>query len=112
MSKSLRMSPIPAARASPCKSHTPKEKPEMLKRKLRAAVVGSVLLACTSIVPALASGSSPTGTEVQQDKMKDDKMGQDKMATNKMSHRSRRHRRHKKPMAGAKMDKVQSNKKQ
>ena len=88
----------------------------MLKRKLRAAIVGSILLACTSIVPALASGSSPTGTEVQQDKMKDDKMGQDKMgqdkmATNKMSHRRRRHRRHKKPMAGAKMDKMQDNKK-
>ncbi len=93
----------------------------MLKRKLRAAIVGSVLLACTSIVPALASGSSPTGTEVQQDKMKDDKMGQDKMgqdkmgqdkmASNKMSHRRRRHRRHKKPMAGAKMDKMQNNKK-
>src|SRR6266446_10635218 len=104
------MSPIPAARASPCKSHTPKEKPEMLKRKLRAAIVGSVLLACTSIVPALASGSSPTGTEVQQDKMKDDKMGQDKMANNRMSHRRRRHRRHKKPMAGAKMDKMNNKK--
>ncbi len=89
----------------------------MLKRKLRAAIVGSILLACTAIAPALASGSSPTDTEVQQDKMKDDKMGQDKMgqdkmATNKMSHRRRRHRRHKKPMAGAKMDKMQSNKKQ
>ena len=89
----------------------------MLKRKLRAAIVGSILLACTSIVPALASGSSPTDTEVQQDKMKDDKMGQDKMgqdkmAANKMSHRRRRHRRHKKPMAGAKMDKMQNNKKQ
>ena len=89
----------------------------MLKRKLRAAIVGSILLACTSIAPALASGSSPTGTEVQQDKMKDDrmgqdKMGQDKMANNRMSHRRRRHRRHKKPMAGAKMDKMQSNKKQ
>ena len=84
----------------------------MLKRKLCAAIVGSVLLACTSIVPALASASSPTDTEVQQDKMKDDKMGQDKMATNKMSHRRRRHRRHKKPMAGAKMDKMQNNKKQ
>ena len=88
----------------------------MLKRKLRAAIVGSILLACTAIAPALASASSPTGTEVQQDKMKDDKMGQDKMgqdkmATNKMSHRRRRHRRHKKPMAGAKMDKMQSNKK-
>jgi len=88
----------------------------MLKRKLRAAIVGSVLLACTAIAPALASASSPTGTEVQQDKMKDDKMGQDKMgqdkmATNKMSHRRRRHRRHKKPMAGAKMDKMQDNKK-
>ena len=89
----------------------------MLKRKLRAAIVGSILLACTAIAPALASASSPTGTEVQQDKMKDDKMGQDKMgqdkmATNKMSHRRRRHRRHKKPMAGAKMDKMQNNKKQ
>ena len=89
----------------------------MLKRKLRAAIVGSILLACTAIAPALASASSPTGTEVQQDKMKDDKMGQDKMgqdkmATNKMSHRKRRHRRHKKPMAGAKMDKMQNNKKQ
>src|SRR5258706_10648997 len=105
------MSPIPAARASPCKSHTLKEKLEMLKRKLRTAIVGSVLLACTSIVPALASGSSPTGTEVQQDKMKDDKMGQDKMANNRMSHRRRRHRRHKKPMAEAKMDKMQNNKK-
>ena len=89
----------------------------MLKRKLRAAIVGSILLACTAIAPALASASSPTGTEVQQDKMKDDKMGQDKMgqdkmATNKMSHRRRRHRRHKKPMAGAKMDKMQGNKKQ
>ena len=88
----------------------------MLKRKLRAAIVGSILLACTSVVPAFANGSSPTGTEVQQDKMKDDKMGQDKMgqdkmATNKMSHRRRRHRRHKKPMAGAKMDKMQNNKK-
>ncbi len=88
----------------------------MLKRKLRAAIVGSILLACTAIAPALASASSPTGTEVQQDKMKDDKMGQDKMgqdkmATNKMSHRRRRHRRHKKPMAGAKMDKMQDNKK-
>ena len=83
----------------------------MLKRKLSAAIVGSVLLACTSIVPALASGSSPTGTEVQQDKMKDDKMGQDKMANNRMSRRRRRHRRHKKPMAGAKMDKMQNNKK-
>jgi len=88
----------------------------MLKRKLRAAIVGSILLACTAIAPALASASSPTGTEVQQDKMKDDKMGQDKMgqdkmATNKMSHRRRRHRRHKKPMAGAKMDKMQNNKK-
>ncbi len=51
----------------------------MLKRKLRAAIVGSILLACTAIAPALASGSSPTDTEVQQDKMKDDKMGQDKM---------------------------------
>src|SRR5712692_3901364 len=104
------MSPIPAARASPCKSHTPKEKPEMLNRKLRAAIVGSILLACTAIAPALASASSPTGTEVQQDKMKDDKMGQDKMATDKMSHRRRRHRGHKKPMAGAKMDKMQDNK--
>ena len=88
----------------------------MLKRKLRAAIVGSILLARTAIAPALASASSPTGTEVQQDKMKDDKMGQDKMgqdkmATNKMSHRRRRHRRHKKPMAGAKMDKMQDNKK-
>ena len=88
----------------------------MLKRKLRAAIVGSILLACTAIAPALASASSPTGTEVQQDKMKDDKMGQDKMgqdkmATNKMSHRRRRHRRHKKPLAGAKMDKMQDNKK-
>jgi len=88
----------------------------MLKRKLRAAIVVSILLACTAIAPALASASSPTGTEVQQDKMKDDKMGQDKMgqdkmATNKMSHRRRRHRRHKKPMAGAKMDKMQDNKK-
>jgi pentapeptide MXKDX repeat protein len=88
----------------------------MLKRKLRAAIVGSILLACTAIAPALASASSPTGTEVQQDKMKDDKMGQDKMgqdkmASNKMSHRRRRHRRHKKPMAGAKMDKMQDNKK-
>ena len=103
----------------------------MLKRKLRAAIVVSVLLACTSIVPALAKGSSPTGTEVQQDKMKDDKMGQDKMgqdkmgqdkmgqdkmgqdkmANNRMSRRRRRHRRHKKPMAGAKMDKMQNNKK-
>jgi pentapeptide MXKDX repeat protein len=88
----------------------------MLKRKLSAAIVGSILLACTAIAPALASASSPTGTEVQQDKMKDDKMGQDKMgqdkmATNKMSHRRRRHRRHKKPMAGAKMDKMQDNKK-
>jgi len=88
----------------------------MLKRKLRAAIVGSILLACTAIAPALASGSSPTDTEVQQDKMKDDKMGQDKMgqdkmASNKMSHRRRRHRRHKKPMAGAKMDKMQNNKK-
>ena len=88
----------------------------MLKRKLRAAIVGSILLACTAIAPALASASSPTGTEVQQDKMKDDKMGQDKMgqdkmATNKMSHRRPRHRRHKKPMAGAKMDKMQDNKK-
>jgi len=88
----------------------------MLKRKLRAAIVGSILLACTAIAPALASASSPTGTEVQQDKMKDDKMGQDKMgqdkmATNKVSHRRRRHRRHKKPMAGAKMDKMQNNKK-
>ena len=88
----------------------------MLKRKLRAAIVVSVLLACTSIVPALASGSSLTGTEVQQDKMKDDKMGQDKMgqdkmANNRMSRRRRRHRRHKKPMAGAKMDKMQNNKK-
>ncbi len=83
----------------------------MLKRKLRAAIVGSILLACTAIAPALASASSPTGTEVQQDKMKDDKMGQDKMATDKMSHRRRRHRGHKKPMAGAKMDKMQDNKK-
>ncbi len=88
----------------------------MLKRKLRAAIVGSILLACTAIAPALASASSPTGTEVQQDKMKDDKMGQDKMgqdkmANNRMSHRRRRHRRHKKPMAGAKMDKMQNNKK-
>jgi pentapeptide MXKDX repeat protein len=88
----------------------------MLKRKLRAAIVGSILLACTAIAPALASASSPTGTEVQQDKMKDDKMGQDKMgqdkmASNRMSHRRRRHRRHKKPMAGAKMDKMQDNKK-
>ena len=89
----------------------------MLKRKLRAAIVGSILLACTAIAPALASASSPTGTEVQQDKMKDDKMGQDKMgqdkmASNKMSHRRRRHKRHKKPMAGTKMDKMQNNKKQ
>ena len=99
----------------------------MLKRKLRAAIVGSILLACTAIAPALASGLSPTDAEVPQDKMKDDKMGQDKMgqdkmgqdkmgqdkmATNKMSHRRRRHRRHKKPMAGAQMDKMQSNKKQ
>ena len=89
----------------------------MLKRKLRAAIVGSILLACTAIAPALASGSSPTDAEVQQDKMKDDKMGQDKMgqdkmASNKMSHRRRRHRRHKKPMAGTKMDKMQNNKKQ
>jgi len=88
----------------------------MLKRKLCAAIVGSILLACTAIAPALASASSPTGTEVQQDKMKDDKMGQDKMgqdkmASNKMSHRRRRHRRHKKPMAGARMDKMQNNKK-
>jgi len=88
----------------------------MLKRKLRAAIVGSILLACTAVAPAFANGSSPTGTEVQQDKMKDDKMGQDKMgqdkmASNKMSHRRRRHRRHKKPMAGATMDKMQNNKK-
>src|SRR5258708_39481949 len=101
------MSPIPAARASPCKSHKPKEKPEMLKRKLRAAIVGSILLACTAIAPALASASSPTGTDVQQDKMKHDKMGQDKMsqdkmATNTMAHRRRRQRRHKKANAGQK----------
>jgi len=92
----------------------------MLKTKLRAVIVGSVLLACTAMAPALASGSSPTDTEVQQDKMKDDKMGQDKMgqdkmgqdkmASNKMSHRRRRHRRHKKPAAGAKMDKMQNKK--
>jgi len=89
----------------------------MLKRKLRAALVGSILLACTAVVPAIANGLSLNGTEVQQDKMKDnkmgqDKMGQDKMADNKMRHRRRRHRRHKKPMAGAKMDKMQGNKKQ
>src|SRR5260370_2617506 len=94
----------------------------MLKGKLRAAIVGSILLACTAIAPALASGLSPTDAEVQQDKMKDDKMGQDKMgqdkmgqdkmASNKMSHRRRRHTRHKKPMAVAKMDKMQNNKKQ
>ena len=88
----------------------------MLKRKLRAAIVGSILLACTAVVPAIANGLSLNGTEVQQDKMKDnkmgqDKMGQDKMAGNKMRHRRRRHRRHKKPMAGAKMDKMQNNKK-
>ena len=89
----------------------------MLKRKLRAAIVGSILLACTAVVPAIANGLSLNGTEVQQDKMKDnkmgqDKMGQDKMAGNKMRHRRRRHRRHKKPMAGAKMDKMRGNKKQ
>ena len=89
----------------------------MLKRKLRAAIVGSILLACTPVVPALANGLSLNGTEVQQDKMKDnkmgqDKMGQDKMAGNKMRHRRRRHRRHKKPKAGAKMDRMQGNKKQ
>jgi len=50
---------------------------------------------------------SLNGTEVQQDKI-----GQDKMTGNKMRHRRRRHRRHKKPMAGAKMDKMQGNKKQ
>ena len=83
----------------------------MLKRKLRAAIVGSILLACTAVVPALANGLSLNGTEVQQDKMKDNKMGQDKMTGNKMRHRRRRHRRHKKPMAGAKMDKMQGNKK-
>ena len=83
----------------------------MLKRKLRAAIVGSILLACTAVVPAIANGLSLNGTEVQQDKMKDNKMGQDKMAGNKMRHRRRRHRRHKKPMAGAKMDKMQNNKK-
>jgi pentapeptide MXKDX repeat protein len=87
----------------------------MLKTKIRAVIVGSVLLACTAIAPALASGSSPTDTEVQQDKMKDDKMGQDKMgqdkmASNKMSHRRRRHRRHKKPATGTKMDKMQNKK--
>jgi len=97
----------------------------MLKTKLRAVIVGSVLLACTAIAPALASGSSLTDREVQQDKMKDDKMGQDKMgqdkmsqdkmgqdkmASNKMSHRRRRHRRHKKPTAGTKMDKMQNKK--
>jgi len=84
----------------------------MLKRKLRAALVGSILLACTAVVPAIANGLSLNGTEVQQDNMKDNKMGQDKMAGNKMRHRRRRHRRHKKPMAGAKMDKMQGNKKQ
>ena len=89
----------------------------MLKRKLRAAIVGSILLACPAVVPAIANGLSLNGTEVQQDKMKDnkmgqDKMGQDKMAGNKMRHRRRRHRRHKKPMAGAKLDKMQGNKKQ
>ena len=92
----------------------------MLKTKIRGVIVGSVLLACTAIAPALASGSSLTDREVQQDKMKDDKMGQDKMgqdkmgqdkmASNKMSHRRRRHRRHKKPAAGAKMDKMQNKK--
>ncbi len=84
----------------------------MLKRKLRAALVGSILLACTADVPAIANGLSLNGTEVQQYNMKDNKMGQDKMAGNKMRHRRRRHRRHKKPMAGAKMDKMQGNKKQ
>ena len=84
----------------------------MLKGKLRAAIVGSILLACTAVVPAIANGLSQNGTEVQQDKMKDNKMGQDKMADNKMRHRRRRHRRHKKPMAGAKMDKMEGNKKQ
>lgn len=94
----------------------------MMKRKLRAAIIGSVLLACAAVVPAIANGLSMNSTEVQQDKMKDnkmgqdkmgqDKMGQDKMADNKMRHRRRRHRRHKKPMTGAKMDKMQGNKKQ
>ena len=87
----------------------------MLKTKIRGVIVGSVLLACTAIAPALASGSSLTDREVQQDKMKDDKMGQDKMgqdkmASHKVSHRRRRHRRHKKPTAAAKMDKMQNKK--
>ena len=75
----------------------------MLKRKLSAAIVAVTLLACTAIVPVFA--------RVQQDTMKNDKMGKDKMAGNKMTHRRRRHRRHKKHMAGAKMDKMQGNKK-
>src|SRR6266852_5079893 len=55
----------------------------MLKRKLRAALVGSILLACTADVPAIANGLSLNGTEVQQYNMKDNKMGQDKMQSNK-----------------------------
>jgi pentapeptide MXKDX repeat protein len=87
----------------------------MLKTKIRGVIVGSVLLACTAIAPVLASGSSLTDREVQQDKMKDDKMGQDKMGqdkmtSHKMSHRRRRHRRHKKTTAGTKMDKMQNKK--
>lgn len=92
-------------------SQTPKEKPEMLKRKFSAAIVTATLLACTAIVPVFADPLSPNGNGAQQDTMKNDKMGQDKMTGNKMSHRRRRHRRHKKHMAGAKMDKMQGSKK-
>ena len=85
----------------------------MLKRKLSAAIVAVTLLACTAIVPVFARVQQDTmkNDKMGQDKMSQDKMGQDKMAGSKLTHRRRRHRRHRKHMAGAKMDKMQGNKK-
>jgi pentapeptide MXKDX repeat protein len=80
----------------------------MLKSKLSAAIVAVTLLACAAIVPVFARVQQDT---MKNDRMGQDKMSQDKMAGNKMTHRRRRHRRHKKHMAGAKMDKMQGNKK-
>ena len=88
----------------------------MPKRSLRAAIVAATLLACTAIVPVFATGLSPSGTVVAQDKMQDDKMKQDKMASDKMagnrmsSMRHKHRRRHRKHKMGGAMDKMQGNK--
>lgn len=86
-------------------SSTTKEKSEMLKGRLNAAIVAAILLACTAIVPAFAHGSSPNSPVAQQDKMKDDKMA----GSNKMSSKRHKHRRHRKHKMGRKMDKMQGN---